>query len=293
MMAQAHSLSGAALGLLGCQVAQLGGATVTPSTAFAAAGICAGAALLPDLDHPEASVARTFGPISYRLSRITNATSAAIYTATKTRYDRNRDGGHRGVTHTILFALIAGTLSGVLALWRPGLMAVLFVMLAFGLRGLLGMKRLDRIFDGLARRLSGIAKRSRARGISSRLWRWFLRRDQAWITLMLLAALASWWATATLPQGSQSWWVGGAVALGCWAHCLGDSLTNSGCSWLYPLKIKGRRWYPIGAPRALRFHTGKRGEAAVTWALLLPGVALLAVGTAYPPVWPALASLLP
>lgn len=293
MMARGHALSGAALGLIGCQVAQLGGATVTPSTAFTAAAVCAGAALLPDLDHPEASIARTFGPVSYRLSRITNAISAAIYAATKTARDDKRDGGHRGITHTILFALFAGAVSGVLALWRPGLMLILFTMLAFALRALIGMRRLDRLFDGAARKASGTRRRTRARGIGGRAWRWFLRHDQAWIMLMILAALASVWAAATLPAGATAWWVGGAVAVGCWAHCLGDSMTRSGCSWLYPIKIRGRRWYSIGTPRALRFHTGKRGEAAVTWVLLAPMVALLVIGTAYPPLWPALATLLP
>lgn len=293
MMARGHALSGAALGLFGCQVAQLGGATVTPATAFTASAVCAGAALLPDLDHPEASIARTFGPVSYRLARITNATSAAIYAATRTPRDDKRDGGHRGVTHTLVFAVLAGAGSGALALWRPGLMLVLFCMLAFALRALVGMRRLDRWFDRAAHKAVGTRRRTRARGVGGRLWRWFLRRDQAWIMLMLLAAVVSAWAVVALPEGQTAWWVGGAVAVGCWAHCLGDSLTRSGCPWLWPLKIRRRRWYGIGTPRALRFHTGKRGEAAVTWLLLTPVVALLAAGTAYPGLWPVLAGLLP
>lgn len=291
MMARGHALSGAALGLVGCQVAQLSGATVTPVTAFTAAAICAGAALLPDLDHPEASIARTFGPLSYRASRITNAISSVIYARTKTARDERRDGGHRGITHTILFAVLAGAVSGVLALWRPGLMVILFCMLAFALRGLVGMKRLNRAFDALLRFL--FDRWLRRRTVLGRFLRWVVRCDQAWIALMILAALMSWWAARTLPEGTASWWVGGAVAVGCWAHCLGDSMTRSGCSWLYPIKIRGRRWYGIGTPRALRFHTGKRGEAAVTWALLAPLVALLVAGTVYPALWPVLGGLLP
>lgn len=292
MMARAHALSGAALGLVGCQVAQLGGATVTPVTAFTASAVCAGAALLPDLDHPEASIARTFGPISYRISRITNATSAVIYRRTRTRYDDDRDGGHRGVTHTVAWALLEGASAGVLALWRPGLMLVLFVLLALALRALVGMRRLNRLFDSAARTASGTRKRSRPRTLRGRLWRWFLRLDQAWITLMTLAAVASWWAVSALPAGQTAWWVGGAVAAGCWAHCLGDSMTRSGCPWLWPIKIRGKRWYGIGTPRALRFHTGKRGETVVTWALLAPAVAVLAVA-AVPGAWPGLLALLP
>lgn len=289
-MAKGHALSGAALGLVGCQLAQLGGATVTPATAFTASAVCAGAALLPDLDHPQASIARTFGPVSYRIARITNATSSVIYARTKTVRDISRDGGHRGVTHTLAFAVLAGAGAGALALWRPGLMSILFCMLAFALRALVGMRRLDRWFDHFWRFL--LSRWVRRRSVAGRVTRWFLRLDQAWITLMILAALASLWAAYTLPTGTASWWVGGAVAVGCWAHCLGDSMTNSGCPWLYPLKIKGQRWYPIGMPRALRFHTGKRGESLVTWVLLAPAVAVLAVA-AVPGVWPGLLALLP
>jgi membrane-bound metal-dependent hydrolase YbcI (DUF457 family) len=287
MMARGHALSGAALGLVGCQLAQLGGATVTPATAFTASAVCAGAALLPDLDHPEASIARTFGPLSYRVSRITNATSAVIYAKTKTARDDSRDGGHRGVTHTLAWALLEGASAAVLALWRPGLMVVLFCLLAFALRALIGMRQLDRLFDRFWRWLFRLLHIR-----VGRVLRWFLRLNQAWITLMILAALASAWAAYTLPQGTASWWVGGAVAVGCWAHCLGDSMTRSGCPWLWPVKIRGRRWYGIGTPRALRFHTGKRGEAFVTWGLLTPAVAVLAVG-AIPGAWPGLLALLP
>lgn len=290
MMARGHALSGAALGLVGCQLAQLGGATVTPATAFTASAVCAGAALLPDLDHPEASIARTFGPLSYRISRITNATSAVIYAKTKTVRDDSRDGGHRGVTHTLVWALTEGAAAGVLALWRPGLALILFVLLALALRALVGMRRLDRWFDAFWRFLLG--RWVRKHSLAGRVVRWFLRLNQAWITLMILAALASVWAAATLPAGTASWWVGGAVAVGCWAHCLGDSMTRSGCPWLWPIKIRGRRWYGIGTPRALRFHTGKRGESFVTWGLLAPAVAVLAVA-AVPGAWPGLLALLP
>jgi membrane-bound metal-dependent hydrolase YbcI (DUF457 family) len=290
MMARAHALSGAALGLVGCQLAQLGGATVTPATAFTASAVCAGAALLPDLDHPQASIARTFGPLSYRISRITNATSAVIYAKTKTARDDDRDGGHRGVTHTLVWALSEGASAGVLALWRPGLALTLFVLLALALRALVGMRRLDRWFDAFWRFL--LSRWVCKRNLAGRVTRWFLRLNQAWITLMILAALASVWAARTLPHGTASWWVGGAVAVGCWAHCLGDSMTRSGCPWLWPVKIRGRRWYGIGTPRALRFHTGKRGETVVTWALLAPVVAVLAVA-AVPGAWPCLLALLP
>jgi membrane-bound metal-dependent hydrolase YbcI (DUF457 family) len=290
MMARGHALSGAALGLLGCQLAHLGGADVTPATAFTAAAVCAGAALLPDLDHPEASIAQTFGPLSRVASVLTNSASATVYAATKTARDDVRDGGHRGVTHTVAFALLTGGLAGVLALWRPGLMVILFCLLAFALRALIGMRRLNRVFDVFWRWFLRPLLSTRRHPVLARLLRWFLRQDQAWIMLMLGAAAASAWAAYTLPPGQTAWWVGGCVAVGCWAHCLGDSMTRSGCPWLWPVPIGGKRWYPIGMPRALRFHTGKRGETWVTWLLLTPLVVVLAVSTV-PGAWTALLTL--
>lgn len=46
-------------------------------------------------------------------------------------------------------------------------------------------------------------------------------------------------------------------------HCWGDSLTESGCPWLWPLPIAGRRWYPVGLPQVLRFRTGSVVETVV------------------------------
>jgi membrane-bound metal-dependent hydrolase YbcI (DUF457 family) len=296
MLARGHALSGAILGLSGCLIGQFFGADIAPATAFAAAALGSGAALLPDWDHPSATAARTFGPLSRFLARLINATSMVIYHRTKTRRDQDRDGGHRGVTHTVVFALLAGTGAGLLAASRWGLLAVLFVMLALGLRGLIGPKWLDRIFDKVMRHLlRGVVRR---RTLAGRFWRWFLRYDQAWVAMAVLSAAASWWTVSALPEGEAAWWVGGAVAVGCWAHCLGDSLTTSGCPWLWPVPIRGKLWYPIGSPRHLRFKTGRgedgevSTETKVTWVVLAPATVALAI-TTVPGGWVALAGLLP
>lgn len=54
--------------------------------------VCAGAALLPDLDHPSATIAHTFGPVTAVLSRVVARLS----------------GGHRHATHSLLFTAAAG-----------------------------------------------------------------------------------------------------------------------------------------------------------------------------------------
>jgi membrane-bound metal-dependent hydrolase YbcI (DUF457 family) len=64
--------------------------------------------------------------------------------------------------------------------------------------------------------------------------------------------------------------LGASLGAGCLAHLFGDSLTNSGVPWLWPLKDRrtGRRWQHYGIPRSLRFETGggtSHGKA-LTWA---------------------------
>ncbi|MFI6816219.1 metal-dependent hydrolase [Nonomuraea sp. NPDC050328] len=65
---------------------------LTPAELIAGALICAGAAMLPDLDHPSATIAQTFGPVTWLLSKIVNWVA----------------GGHRGMTHSFAFAVGMG-----------------------------------------------------------------------------------------------------------------------------------------------------------------------------------------
>ena len=78
--------------------------------------------------------------------------------------------------------------------------------------------------------------------------------------------------------------LGTAVTLGMVVHSVGDAVTESGAPLLWPLRIRHRRWYPVGSPRPLRFRTGGRVEAwlvapgltvavFVLAALVVPGVA--------------------
>ncbi|MEU4544394.1 metal-dependent hydrolase [Nonomuraea dietziae] len=65
---------------------------LTPAELIAGALVCAGAAMLPDLDHPSATIAQTFGPVTWLLSKVVSWLS----------------GGHRGATHSLAFAVAAG-----------------------------------------------------------------------------------------------------------------------------------------------------------------------------------------
>jgi membrane-bound metal-dependent hydrolase YbcI (DUF457 family) len=98
-MGKTHALSGVTAWLAAVpvidQVVALGWREVA-----AGAVITAGAAMLPDLDHPSSSIARSWGPITRLLSRLVARVS----------------GGHRHATHSLLFALLCGGLA-----WWAGL----------------------------------------------------------------------------------------------------------------------------------------------------------------------------
>lgn len=83
--------------------------------------VCAGAALLPDLDHPQATIAQTLGPVTKAIARITNLLS----------------GGHRMGTHTILFALGAGGIAAAIAAGgSTTALALVWCLTALALKGI-------------------------------------------------------------------------------------------------------------------------------------------------------------
>ncbi|MFC4063151.1 metal-dependent hydrolase [Planomonospora corallina] len=90
---------------------------LTPAEFIAGALVCAGAAMLPDLDHPSATIAQTFGPVTWVLSKGVNWLA----------------GGHRNATHSLLFAIAAGFGAHYLAAAQPlgrDIMVVLLIGLA-------------------------------------------------------------------------------------------------------------------------------------------------------------------
>jgi hypothetical protein len=108
-----------------------------------------------------------------------------------------------------------------------------------------------------------------------------------WIVVAVLGA-AAWSVAGTALPGTTAadavqaglseigGWIGMAVGLGMFVHCLGDSLTRSGCPWLFPLPIRGETWYELRLPRLLRFRTGGWVEnAVIAPALVLGGLLLI------------------
>ena len=89
MLGRDHALLGAVLGVgLAEPVARLAHAHLPPGQVAAAGAICAGSALLPDIDEPGSTVSRRLGPVSEEVAALTNKLA----------------GGHRQATHSLWFA---------------------------------------------------------------------------------------------------------------------------------------------------------------------------------------------
>ncbi|MBR8740664.1 metal-dependent hydrolase [Nocardiopsis sp. MG754419] len=92
-----------------------------PGEIVAGSLVCAGAALLPDLDHKSATVTKTYGKVTEILSDIM---SWAF-------------GGHRMGTHSFFFAALMGVLVTLLALWSElAVQVFVFLLIGIALQGL-------------------------------------------------------------------------------------------------------------------------------------------------------------
>lgn len=242
MMGVTHALSGAVLGFA---VAGFGpevlGTEPTAGSVLTFAGVTAGAALLPDLDHPSSLATRRFSIASWLASRLIRPLSAFVYKLTRSDRDVGI-GTHRGLTHTILGAVVLGAVVNLAsaAVGTPVLVGTLFVCLALAIKGL------DAIVPGPPS--------------------------------LLIAAGLTWAVESYLPGGTAgtAGWLGVAVTLGMLVHMVGDALTESGAPLLWPVRIDERRWYPVGNLRPLRFRAGGPVEVWLVAPALTVAVFVLA-----------------
>ncbi|MFI6937972.1 metal-dependent hydrolase [Streptomyces sp. NPDC050418] len=251
MMGPAHSLSGAAAWLgVGAAAAALDHPMPWPVLVVGGL-ICAGAALAPDLDHKSATISRAFGPLSRALCGIVDTLSYGVYKATKSTRDSRRTGGHRTLTHTWLWAVMIGVGFSALAVLggRWAVLAILFIHLVLAVEGLLW----------------------RAARVSSDVLVWLLGATSAWILAGILDQPGNGSGWLFTGDGQEYLWLGLPVLLGAVVHDIGDSLTVSGCPMFWPLPIAGKRWYPVGPPKPMRFRAGSWVELK----LLMPAFMLL------------------
>ncbi|OEU96610.1 metal-dependent hydrolase [Streptomyces oceani] len=249
MMGPAHSLSGAAAWLGAGAVADALGHRMPWPVLLVGTLICAGAALAPDLDQKSATISRAFGPLSKALCGVIDKLSETVFNATRGRGERRRSGGHRTLTHTWIWAVLIGTGFSALAVLgdRWAVLVILFIHAVLAVEGLLW----------------------RMARVSSDILVWLLGAVSAWLLADLLDRSgngANWLFTG---PGQEYMWLGLPVVLGAMVHNLGDALTISGCPVLWPIRIAGRRWYPLGTPRFMRFRAGSWVEVKVLMPLFM------------------------
>jgi membrane-bound metal-dependent hydrolase YbcI (DUF457 family) len=198
--------------------------------------VSAGTALLPDIDHKPATAANVLGPITRWIARLVGRFGAWAHRVTRTRYDGRDLDGHRTISHTGLFAVLAGlAVAAICAAGPIAVAAVLFLAAAGALRALLP---------------------ARVR------------------PLHLLAALGIAGVTTVigLTAGDRWMWLAVPATFGVAAHLAGDAITVEGCPLLWPIRIRGRRWYPFGRFHGPRIRTGDskdhRGERRMRWLLV-------------------------
>ncbi|CAM5331999.1 metal-dependent hydrolase [Streptomyces abikoensis] len=243
MMGPAHSLSGAAAWLgVGAATAAAGEPMPWPVLVVGAL-ICAGAALAPDLDHKSATISRAFGPVSRMLCGVIDKLSHSVYKATRGHGDPRRNGGHRTLTHTWLWAVLIGAGTSALAVTggRWAVLGILFVHLVLAVEGLLW----------------------RAARTSSDILVWLLGATSAWILAGVLNEPGNGAGWLFSGPGHEYLWLGLPIVLGALVHDVGDALTVSGCPILWPIPVGRKRWYPVGPPKGMRFRAGSWVELKV------------------------------
>ncbi|MBF6353923.1 metal-dependent hydrolase [Nocardia higoensis] len=97
-------------------------ARLGPADVLLGVFLTAGAALLPDADHPKGTISRVLGPLTHYACKLISMLS----------------GGHRQGTHSLLFVLVAGvvTWAGMLYVGRWFTLALVFFLLALAVKAL-------------------------------------------------------------------------------------------------------------------------------------------------------------
>lgn len=204
-----------------------------------------GAALLPDGDSPKSTIAHVGGGVTRGLAKSVNAISTRVYQATATPLDDRRRDGHRGLTHTGAAAIACGLLTALLS-WLGGGLAVTATLLVLAMLA-------RRSLFGRARRFGGARV----------------------LVPLGIAVAALLFVSAQLPPGlPTAALLGGAVTLGMLLHDFGDFPTDSGVPLLWPLTIRGRRWFRCRLPKGWALRTGGAAEYPIGMVLTALGLGL-------------------
>lgn len=211
--------------------------------------VAAGAAVLPDLDEPQATAAKTFGWFGKGSSHTV----------------RWLAGGHRQRTHTFLFAGLMSLLGWWAAgLWAPGEISDLYALPAVLLVGVCS------VWGFLL-----VGRAAEDRGLSTRISTPVALILGTCASLVmafpLLITSGPGWVDEIAVGVNPQWWLPTVLGVGCAAHLLGDVLTKTGVPVLWPIsKLRFR----LGV-----FKVGGKGESVaggvvILWAIIGSTLAL-------------------
>jgi LexA-binding, inner membrane-associated putative hydrolase len=236
MMGSTHAATGA---LAGVVVTSAAGSDLL--TVAAGAVLCAGAALVSDLDHGNSCATLAHGPFTRIPSKILIRISRSTYRHSRTPWEKSHTpshdpGGHRYLTHTGLFAIFAGMVAVAMSITWPSQMVVEFFLISFAIRG-------------LCQALPG----------SNKIDKWPLRT---------VVSAAGSWALLINPI-----LLGVIVTAGIFTHIAADSMTKAGVPVCWPIMIRGQKWCRLRTPKTIT--TGKgRAEPIISWVSMIGGVLL-------------------
>lgn len=200
MLGYSHAMSGAVawLAIAPAATEALGMAPLNEYELIAGTIATAGAALIPDLDHPQATIAHTFGFVSKGIAKVTALLA----------------GGHRQGTHSLLFvggfALFSYFVGLGLNLANSTLPALImmFLLAAFAFRGLnIVPPKTSSSFKGI-------------------------------LVLVEAAALVALLHLLNQNSTLSWDWLWLAAGLGALVHLLGDALTPEGVPFFYPMRSR-------------------------------------------------------
>jgi len=207
----------------------------------------AGAGVLPDIDHPDSTIADSFGFLTEGFSRLTNKIS----------------GGHRHGTHSFIGVAIFTVLAWVFGVLQTHHSAGM----RFGHGSLAGSLTVAMIPAVLILTLL----------YSSALRALKIGGHHGDLIGFAGAVATCYLGTDIVPVTVWHWkipFIAVAVALGCLAHIAGDELTHGGCPVLWP--VSQYEFHLL--PKPMRITTAKMTENKVIFPLL---VILLIVAVVY------------
>lgn len=180
---------------------------VSPWATASGAIVTAGAALLPDADHHNATIAHSLPPVSEKVCRGLS----------------KMFGGHRKGTHSLVGVAFFVAVAWLMTLLSPALAGV---MRGMGAERAADMIEPIQIGPGIVAMLLVTFAMKALKFLPDSA------RRASWAIGIASGALVAFSA----PE--NTWWLPVSVGVGAVLHILGDQITNDGVNWLWPLVIK-------------------------------------------------------